>query len=143
MTDNALPRVALREFGGLVMLVTESGGSKVVISPSRTGRLRTRDPKTGVLREITTDDTALEPFVRAINSHSNLVKALQDCSGCVDAAEAEGLREILEVVRPIGEASPDVARLIDLVERRLMWARTYALEALGNVEAPATSGGTA
>lgn len=60
---------------------------------------------------------------RAVNSHDALVRALDDCNGCVAAAEAEGLHEIIAELR----GSSDLAeRLIDLVERRLIYVSGYA-----------------
>jgi hypothetical protein len=58
-----------------------------------------------------------------------LLKALQDCDGCVVAAEAEGLHEIISELRSESD-NELVGRLIDLVERRLMWVREYAAPAL-------------
>lgn len=55
-----------------------------------------------------------------------LRKALIACAGCVDAAEAEGLVEAVEGLR----GNPAGDRLIDLVERRLVWPRNYATEIL-------------
>lgn len=54
-------------------------------------------------------------------------KALEDCLGCVTAAEAEGLHEVIADLRGTGDY---VDRLIDLVERRLLWVRNYAEPAL-------------
>jgi hypothetical protein len=61
----------------------------------------------------------------------NLRKALEDCLGCVVAAEAEGLHETINSLRDSEHFdTADVFRLIDLVERRLMWVREYAAPAL-------------
>ncbi len=56
-----------------------------------------------------------------------LTGALTDCVGCVSASEAEGLHEIIAELRGRDELTD---RLIDLVERRLLWVRTYGEEAL-------------
>lgn len=50
-------------------------------------------------------------------------KALEDCLGCVTAAEAEGLHEIIAELRGRDELTDS---LIDRVERRLLWVRNYA-----------------
>lgn len=75
-----------------------------------------------------------EEIVRGIKSMDSR-KALEDCLGCVIAAETEGLYEVIEELRGTGDT---VERLIDLVERRLLWVRNYAEPALGRIAAPAT-----
>ncbi len=59
-------------------------------------------------------------------------EALENCAGCIDAAEAEGLHEVLAEIqeREIYLEYACVERLVDLVTRRLMYARNYAHEAL-------------
>ncbi len=79
--------------------------------------------------------------VTALRSHASLkariqelTGALTDCVGCVAAAEAEGLHEVIAELRGFSDQTD---RLIDLVERRWLWVRNYgdeALSAAGNGE---------
>ncbi len=74
-------------------------------------------------------------IVRSVNALPELVSALEDCAGCVDGAEAEGLLETINSLRDSDEFSDtDVFRLIDLIERRLVWPREYARTALSKVK---------
>lgn len=62
-------------------------------------------------------------------------KALKDCAGCIDAAEAEGLQEVIADLhsyfdRSITPHAERVLHLLDLVERRLLFVRRYAVESL-------------
>ncbi len=82
-------------------------------------------PEWAEMKERAVADAKL--IVHSVNSLPDLVKALEDCAGCVDAAEAEGLHEVVEELRGFSEQTD---RLIDLIERRLMWPRNYATEAL-------------
>jgi len=77
-------------------------------------------------------------IIEACNNHDRLTreneamrKALEDCLGCVTAAEAEGLHEVVEELRGFSEQTD---RLIDLVERRLIWVRNYAEPALSSLK---------
>ena len=79
-------------------------------------------------------------IVEACNNHDRLTreneamrKALGDCLGCITAAEAEGLHEVVEELRGFSEQTD---RLIDLVERRLLWVRDYAEPALSSLKEP-------
>lgn len=56
-------------------------------------------------------------------------EALENCLGCITAAESEGLHELIAELRG---STDSVDRLIDLVERRLLWVRDYALAALSS-----------
>lgn len=60
-----------------------------------------------------------------------LREALRECIGCIDAAEGEGLHEVISELRAEGEG-PDswAGKLIDLIERRLLHVRVYAEAAL-------------
>ena len=64
--------------------------------------------------------------------------ALEDCEGCIGAAEFEGLHEIIAELRGSSEQTD---RLIDLVERRLLWARNYIEAALSSVKGEQQSTG--
>lgn len=72
-----------------------------------------------------------EFICRAVNSHENLIKALTDCLGCIEAAEAEGLHELIVELRGSNDS---IDRLIDLIDRRLLWVREYATPALASAE---------
>jgi hypothetical protein len=64
-------------------------------------------------------------------------KALEDCLGCITAAEIEGLHETINSLRDSEHfAVEDVFRLIDIIERRLMWVRNYAEPALASPAPP-------
>src|ERR1700679_40304 len=54
-------------------------------------------------------------------------EALEQCLGCVQAAESEGLHELIVELRG---SNGSVDRLIDLIDRRLLWVREYAAPAL-------------
>ena len=132
------------------------GGTSMVVSDSPTlGQAICYEPKNGYSiglpfwddstgkREIRFDfvefshgDAAF--IVEACNNHARLTreneamrKALEDCLGCVTAAEAEGLHEVVEELRGFSEQTD---RLIDLVERRLIWVRNYAEPALSSLK---------
>jgi len=83
-------------------------------------------------------------IVLACNNHDRLTceneamrKALEDCLGCVTAAEAEGLHEVTEELRGFSEQTD---RLVDLVERRLLWVRNYAEPALSSLKEGTANG---
>jgi hypothetical protein len=64
-------------------------------------------------------------------------EALEQCLDCVTAAEAEGLYEVIEELRGFSEQTD---RLIDLVERRLLWVRNYAEPILALSQAESDKG---
>lgn len=56
---------------------------------------------------------------------SELENALRRCLGCIVAAETEGLHEVIAELRNKDELTD---RLIDLVERRLLFVRDYVAQ---------------
>lgn len=93
----------------------------------------------GMVRMLNRDDVGHEVIVCAARDRiyhlseekARLLEALNACAACVDAAEGEGLTEALAECSALAADNPAVERLIDLVNRRLVWARTYANAATG------------
>lgn len=66
-----------RVFGNRLMLVTEHSGAKVILAPERGTHIETRDPVTGVLRQIDPADDVL----RMIAAAPDLLDALELIQG--------------------------------------------------------------
>lgn len=77
-------------------------------------------------------ESATRDLVLLENEH--LRKRLEACLGCIEAAEAEGLHQLIVELRGSNET---VDRLIDLIDRRLLWVREYAQPALNHGQATA------
>lgn len=70
------PGWAWREFGGRLMLVTASGGARVILAPQRPGHIQTRDLETGALRPIREDDDVARLIIAAQDLYAALVETL-------------------------------------------------------------------
>lgn len=87
MTDLSLPwRWA--EFGGEPMLVGVPG-ARVILCASRKGAMYTRDPASGILRQVELDDPRMEFLTTAANTHHELVAALRGVVNVADRATVE------------------------------------------------------
>jgi hypothetical protein len=67
-----------RRFGDVLMLVTEAGGAKVILAPSRRktqAEIQTRDPKTRTLRAIREDDEPAQ-LIAAAPDHALIARAM-------------------------------------------------------------------
>jgi len=69
-----------------------------------------------------------DALLQAARAHHALVEALEDCAGCITAAETEGLYELIAALE--GRGNEQIDRLIDLIERRLLYVKNYTDAAL-------------
>jgi hypothetical protein len=113
---------------GWIRRSREDGQPGDLVASVRSGQYESEEALDQHRRDKTDPYAANAAFiVRAVNNHGILIRALEDCDGCVSAAEAEGLHEIITELRGSSELAD---RLIDLIERRLIYVRSYAQPAL-------------